>query len=226
VDDLRLKASALLRMGLTHIQKGEIATGMRRCEEVQALSPTPYDAAAVRGIRAYGLVREGQVAEGIAELKEVLDWYARSELRFTRYQFTLWLGEAYLKAGALDLARDVSAEVLAASGAIGYGHLEAIAHRLLGECLRPTDATAASQHLTVAVEALRRSGARNHLAKALVSQAALRRAQRDVSGARAALEESLAIFEEAGTLDEPRRVREALATLDADWSAGGRVDNL
>ncbi len=78
----------------------------------------------------------------------------------------------------------------------------------------------------MAVEALRRSGARNHLAKALVSQAALRRAQRDVSGARAALEESLAIFEEAGTLDEPRRVREALATLDADWSAGGRVDNL
>jgi class 3 adenylate cyclase/tetratricopeptide (TPR) repeat protein len=226
VDDLRLKASALLRMGLTHIQKGEIATGMRRCEEVQALSPTPYDAAAVRGIRAYGLVKEGQVAEGIAELKEVLDWYARSELRFTRYQFTLWLGEAYLKAGALDLARDVSEEVLAASGAIGYGHLEAIAHRLLGECLRPTDETAASQHLTVAVEALRRTGARNHLAKALVSQAALRRAQRDVSGARAALEESLAIFEEAGTLDEPRRVREALATLDADWSAGGRVDNL
>jgi class 3 adenylate cyclase/tetratricopeptide (TPR) repeat protein len=226
VDDLRLKASALLRMGLTHIQKGEIATGMRRCEEVQALSPTPYDAAAVRGIRAYGLIKEGRVAEAITELKEVLDWYVRSDLRFTRYQFTLWLGEAYLKAGALDLAQGVSEEVLAASGDVGYGHLEAIAHRLLGECLIPADTNAAAQHLTVAVESLRRSGARDHLGKALLSQAALRRAQRDVPGARAALEESLAIFEEIGTLDEPRRVREALAMLDAGRSAGGRVDNV
>jgi class 3 adenylate cyclase/tetratricopeptide (TPR) repeat protein len=225
VDDLRLKASALLRMGLTHIQKGEIVAGLRRCEEVQTLSPTPYDAAAVRGIRAYGLVRQGRLTEGIAELKDVLDWYARSDLRFTRYQFTLWLGEAYLNTGELDLARGVSEEVLAASKDIGYGHLEAIAHRLLGECLLTTDTDAAAQHLTFAVEALQRSGARNHLAKALVSLAALRRAQGDISAARAALEESLAMLEEDGTLDEPRRVREALAMLDADRSAGGHVDN-
>jgi len=223
VDDLRLKVSALLRMGLTHIQKGEVAAGLGRCAEAEALSPTPYDAAALRGVRAYGLMKGGQLAEAIAELKGTLDWYARSNLRFTRYQFMLWLGEAYLGAGMRELARSAAEEVLTASGAMGYQHLEALARRLLGECLLPVDPAAASPHLSAAIEAFRRSGARNHLAKALANQAALRHRQGDVPGARAALEESLAVFEEVGTLDEPRRVREALALLDTEIPPGEHV---
>src|SRR5882762_1406394 len=113
VDDLRLKVSALLRMGLTHIQQGEVAAGLRRCEEAQSLSPTPYDAAALRGIRAYGLIKQGHLVDGIAELKDVLDWYARSNLRFTRSQFMLWLGEAYLRKGDRELAKSVCEDVLA-----------------------------------------------------------------------------------------------------------------
>jgi class 3 adenylate cyclase/tetratricopeptide (TPR) repeat protein len=225
VDDLRLKVSALLRMGLTHIQKGEISAGLRRCEEAQALSPTPYDAAAVRGIRAYGLIKEGRLNEGIIELKDVLDWYARSNLRFTRYQFMLWLGEGYLAAGELELARNAAEEVRSASEETGYRHLEALARRLLGECLLPADPSAASAHISHAVEAFRQSGARNHLARALVTEAALRRRLGDIAGARSALDESLAIFEEVGTLDEPERVREALAMLDAGSTPDGHVDN-
>ena len=225
VDDLRLKVSALLRMGLTHIQKGEVSVGLRRCEEARSLSPTPYDAAALRGVRAYGLVKDGHLSEGIAELKDVLDWYARANLGFTRYQFTLWLGEAYLRTGELDLARSAVDEVRVASEEMGYRHLEAIARRLLGECLLRAGAPEASEHLTYAVEAFRRSGAQNHLAKALVSQAESLRRHGDTTRARAALEESLAIFEGVGALDEPRRVRDALAMLDAGSAAGGRVDN-
>jgi class 3 adenylate cyclase/tetratricopeptide (TPR) repeat protein len=223
VDDLRLKVSALLRMGLTHIQKGEVSIGLRRCEEAQALSPTPYDAAAVRGIRAYGLIKEGRLADGIGELKDVLDWYARSNLRFTRSQFTLWLGEGYLAAGERELARAAAEEVLSASAETGYRHLNALARRLLGESLRSTDPAAASEHIRQAVEAFRQSGARHHLAQALASDAAVRRRRGDRAGARAALEESLIIFEEIGTLDEPGRVREALAMLDGETLPDGHV---
>jgi tetratricopeptide (TPR) repeat protein len=225
VDDLRLKVSALLRMGLTHIQRGELDKGLGRCEEAQALSPTPYDAAAMRGIRAYGLVKEGRLTEGIADLEEVLAWYARSNLRFTRAQFTLWLAEAYRRGGDLAHARSVSEDVLAASQDVGYQLLEAIAHRLLGESLLGADAAAAARHLRRAMETFRRSGARNELAKALESEAALRRSRGDVAGARAALQESLAIFQAIGTLDEPGRLREVLAALDAETSASGREDN-
>jgi hypothetical protein len=87
------------------------------------------------------------------------------------------------------------------------------------------DTTAAAQHLADAVDALRRSGASNELAKALTSQAALRHAQGDISGARAALAEGRVIFEELGTLDEPKRVRDALAMLDVETSPDEHVDN-
>ncbi|HEU4439396.1 MAG TPA: hypothetical protein VFT36_09095, partial [Methylomirabilota bacterium] len=223
VDDLRLKVSALLRLGLTHIQRGEVAEGLRRCEEAQALSPTPYDAAALRGIRAYGLVMAGRVAEAIAELTDVLDWYARSNLHFTRYQFMLWLGEAHLRAGALEAARKTAEEVLTASAEMGYRHLEAVARRLLGESLLGVDPAAASRHLGDAIEAFRRSGARDHLARSLISQAALRHMRGEEARAIAALEEGLTIFREIGTLDEPARVGEALALLGAGSSAAGHV---
>lgn len=56
-------------------------------------------------------------------------------------------------------------------------------------------------------------GARNELGKALVAQAELSRANGDSAGARQLLERALAIFEKLGTLDEPARVRAALAAL-------------
>jgi class 3 adenylate cyclase/tetratricopeptide (TPR) repeat protein len=223
VDDLRLKVSALLRLGLTHMQKGEVTAGLGRCEEAQALSPTPYDRAALRGIRAHGLVLVGRLSEGIAELTDVLDWYARSNLHFTRYQFMLWLGEAYLRAGALEPARQTAEEVLTASAEMGYRHLEAVARRLLGESLLAVEPSMATRHLRDAVAAFRRSGARDQLARSLINQAALRHMRGDEAGAIAALEEGLTIFQEIGTLDEPARVREALAMLDSGSSAAGHV---
>jgi hypothetical protein len=51
----------------------------------------------------------------------------------------------------------------------------------------------------------------------------VRRRRGDRAGARAALEESLIIFEEIGTLDEPGRVREALAMLDVETFPDGHV---
>ncbi|HME97086.1 MAG TPA: AAA family ATPase [Methylomirabilota bacterium] len=223
VDDLRLKVSALLRLGLTHIQKGEVAEGLQRCEEAQALAPTPYDAAALRGIRAYGLAMVGRVAEAIAELTEVLDWYARSNLHFTRYQFMLLLGEAHLRGGALESARKAAEEVLVASAEMGYRHLEAIARRLLAESLLALDPPAAERHLRDAVEAFRRSGARSHLARSLIAQAALCHRRGEEARAIAALEEGVTIFREIGTLDHSARVRDALAMLDAGSAAAGHA---
>ena len=60
---------------------------------------------------------------------------------------------------------------------------------------------------------LQEVGARNEVAKVLVTQAALRRASGDETGARVLLERALALFEALGTLDEPLRARAALATL-------------
>jgi tetratricopeptide (TPR) repeat protein len=223
VDDLRLKVSALLRLGLTHIQRGNVAEGLKRCDEAQALSPTPYDGAALRGVRAHGLASIGRVAEAIAELTEVLDWYARSHLHFTRYQFTLWLGEAHLRAGALGMARTAAEEVLTASTEMGYRHLEVVARRLLAESLLTVDPPAAERHLRDAIEAFRLSGARNQLARSLITQAALHHMRGEEERAVTALEEGLSIFQEIGTLHQPARVRGALAMLGAGAPAAREI---
>ena len=211
VDDLRLKVSALVRMGSTHVQRGDTTACLERCREAQALSPTPYDAAAVRAIRAYGLVKQGQLAEGVSELEEVLAWYARSQLRFTRSQFSLWLADSHLRGGDAARARRLAEDVLVTSREVGYGQLEGVALRLLAECLLASDPPAAALHLDQALEILERTGARNEVAKTWVVKAALGRARGEVAEPRALVERALVRFEELGTLDEPARAR---ATLD------------
>ena len=91
--------------------------------------------------------------------------------------------------------------------------------------------TASASLMTEAVkgrtraEALRlfdRTGARNDFAKALVTQAALRRDAGDLPAARELLNQAHEIFVTLGTSGEPARVKAALAALDhAGRSPGG-----
>ena len=75
------------------------------------------------------------------------------------------------------------------------------------------DPATAVSHLDSATRIFDELGARNELARALATRAELQRAAGDIAGARQLLERALAIFEELGTLDEPRRVHAALDAL-------------
>jgi class 3 adenylate cyclase/tetratricopeptide (TPR) repeat protein len=214
VDDLRLKVVGLWRTGSTHILQGNPQTGLRLCEEALALSPTPYDAAMVKAVRGYGLVKAGETAHGTAELAEAVEWLGRSQLPYTRAVFALRLGDAYLRQGERVKARAIFEEVLVTSREGGYRYHEGRAGRLLGEVVAPEDPVAAAHLLEAAVRILEKVGARNELAQALVAQANLRQAAGDAAGARQLLERALALFEALGTLDEPSRVRAVLAALE------------
>jgi hypothetical protein len=61
---------------------------------------------------------------------------------------------------------------------------------------------------------LERAGARNDLAKAMLTRAALRQRVGDAAEARRLLERAAALFHELRTLDEPIRVEAAFAALD------------
>jgi hypothetical protein len=104
-------------------------------------------------------------------------------------------------------------EVLATSREGGYRYLEGVAGRLLGEVLASEDPAVAIGHLEAAARILEEVGARNQCAKVLVARAGLCQAAGDRAGARQLLERALALFKALGTLDEPPRVRTALAAL-------------
>ncbi|MGH9364607.1 MAG: ATP-binding protein, partial [Thermoanaerobaculia bacterium] len=90
VNDLRLKVAGWWRTGSTHVQRGDVDAGLRCCEEALALSPIPFDAANIKAVRGYGLVKAGKTEAGIAELTEALSWLDQSHLGYFRAFYGLW----------------------------------------------------------------------------------------------------------------------------------------
>jgi class 3 adenylate cyclase/tetratricopeptide (TPR) repeat protein len=213
-NDLRLKTVGWWRTALTNVERGDVENGLRCCEEALALSPIPFDLAMTRAVRGCGRIKAGDATGGMAELQEALEWLGRSHLSYQRARFALWLADGHLRGGEPSQARGVIEEVLGISHEFHYRRVEGEAERLLGESLIPDNPTTAADHLATAMGILEEVGARNELAKALAARGELHRATGDFATARKLLDGALRIFEELGTIDEPPRVRAALAALD------------
>jgi class 3 adenylate cyclase/tetratricopeptide (TPR) repeat protein len=214
LDDPRLKVVGLYRIGSAHIHQGDIERGLRCCDEALALNPLPYDVAMAKVFRGYGEIRAGRFDAGIAQLTEAIAWFDRSRLHHVRVAPALRLAEGYLCRGELGTARALIDDVLTTSGAKGYRYVEGLAHRLLAECLAQESPTVAAEHVDAAQQIFISTYARNDLAKALVTHAGLCQNNGDFAAARELLEEAAAIFGRLGTIDEPVRVKEALAALE------------
>jgi class 3 adenylate cyclase/tetratricopeptide (TPR) repeat protein len=214
LEDLRLKVVGLYRMGGTYIYRGDPHLGVQYCNNALELGPLPFDAVMAKGIRGYGDIRAGRVDSGISDLGDAVAWFERSRLRYPRLRFALPLAEGHLRRGNRAAARPLIEDLLEASRTMGYLHFEGAACWLMSEYLMPEDPAAAEPYIKTAMEILGRIGARNDLARAMVSRAALRQAAGDTVAARQLLHEGHAIFCTLGTLDEPARVEAALAALE------------
>jgi class 3 adenylate cyclase/tetratricopeptide (TPR) repeat protein len=214
LNDPRLVAVSWLRMGSAYIQRGDLKRGSECCNKALALAPPPYDAAMVRAARAYADIKSGSVENGIAGLSEVLAWSKHSNLSYTRLHQALWLAEGLLRRCELARARVVIEDVLNTSRTAGYIHFEGRALWLMGECLAREAVEVADEWVGAAIYIFEGVGARNDLAKAMVTRAAVRQRGGDRDGARRLLGQASAIFEALGTLDEPARVNAAVVALE------------
>jgi len=220
LNDVRLRVIGLWRMGAGYIYQGNLERGLQCCNEALELGPLPFDAAMAKGIRGYGEIKSGRVDAGIADLIESVAWLKSFRLRYTHAHYALRLAEGYLRRGDHAIARPLIENVLETSRQTGYPHFEGLASWLLGECDAPEAPASAEPYVVTAMEILGRIGARNDLARAIVTRAALRQANGDLTTARRLLDEADAIFQTLGTLDEPARVERARAALDRGASIG------
>ena len=211
--DLRLKAVGWARMGRAHIERGDIERGLQCCDEALALEPIPRDAAWARAVRGYGKIRAGRIDEGVAELSEALAWFENSRMRFTHIIGTVWLAEGHLRRGDRASPRPLIDYVLATSRATGYSQFEGRACWLMGQCLAAEAPASAEEYVETAMRIFEEIGARNDLARAMVTRAGLRRSAGDTVAARQLLFEAFAIFESLGAGDEQARVGQTLAAL-------------
>jgi class 3 adenylate cyclase/tetratricopeptide (TPR) repeat protein len=211
--DPRIKAVSWARIGAACVQQGDFDRGMRCFEEALAVAPTPRDAAWARAARGYGAIRAGCCAAGIAELAEALAWFASSRMRYSYLGFALWLAEGHLRGGNPAAARPLIEDVLTTSRRTGYLHYEGRASWLMGECLAAEAPAAAEDCIETALRIFAEVGARNDLARAMVSRAALRRQAGDIGTARDLLQQADAIFRALGTRDERHQVRALLLAV-------------
>src|SRR5262249_36321569 len=161
----------------TFVQQGIPAAGLRCCEEALALSPIPFDEAMVKVVRGYGLFKAGRVDEGTAALAEMLAWFDKSQLHFTRSSLAPFLAQASACGGHPAQARQWADEVLAASRDGGFRYLEWVAERLLGETADVPEV--AEAHLARAAAIAGEVGAENERARAMVARAEHWRARGD-----------------------------------------------
>jgi len=213
LQDLRLKVVGWTRLGLAHIQQGDVERGLACCNEALGLAPLPRDAAWARVILGYGKIKAGRLDEGIAELSEGLAWFESSHMQWTHVIGAVWLAEGYLRRGDRAGARPLIERVLATCRATGYLHYEGRACWLMGEYLADDAPAAAEDQVETAMRIFETVGARNDLAKALVTRAALRQRAGDFAAARQLLEAAKVIFHTLGTHGEFGRIDAALAGL-------------
>jgi len=214
LEDLRIKVVGLWRMGATYVYQGDAKPAVEYCDEALALGALPFDAAMAKAVRGYGKIKLGLVDAGIADLSESVSWFEKSRLRYTHARYSLLLAEGLLCRGDRAAARPLIENLLETSRALGYLHFEGTACWLMAECLAPEASASAEPYVEAAMKILERIGARNDLARAMVTRAALRQAAGDLAIAHDLLTQAGAIFHELGTLDGPARVEAARVALD------------
>ena len=223
LEDLRIKVVGLWRMGATCVYQGDCQQGLQYLDEALALGALPFDAAMAKAVRGYGKIKLGQVDSGIADLTESVAWFEKSRLRYTYLRYVLLLAEGYLRRGDRTNCRPLIEGLLVTSRTLGYLHFEATAYWLMAEYLIADAPDSAEPYVEKAMEILARIGARNDLARAMVTRAALRQTAGDLAAARALLDESRAIFQALGTLDGPARIEAAGARLDRGAPIGSCI---
>src|SRR5262249_61024971 len=114
----------------------------------------------------YGRIKQGDLEGGTADLEAAMEWFGRSNLRYTRSGLAPILAEGYRRQGRTAEAEAILEEVLKTARQSGYRYLEGVACRLLGTCRGPDDPQEGSRLLDEACRILQDIGARNHLANA------------------------------------------------------------
>jgi class 3 adenylate cyclase/tetratricopeptide (TPR) repeat protein len=215
LQDLRLKTVGWTRMGLAHIQQGNVERGLECCEEALALAPIPRDTTLARAVRGYGKIKSGELDDGITELREALAWFEKSHMQWTYVIGAIWLAEGCLRRADRAASRPLIEYVLQTSRTTGYRQYEGRACWLMAESLAAEAPASAEDYADNAIGIFEEIGARNDLAKAMVARAELHQGAGDAEAARPLLEQARAMFQALGTRGEFARIDAALAALDA-----------
>jgi len=180
-------------------------------------APTPGDRAWSMATLACATMRAGDLARSIAILEQTVRVLRDARFIWSEI-FAVRLGEAYWLAGQYGRATRTLHDVIGVAERCGMRLVLGAAHRLLAEVALSESAASgtrpgAAAHLERSIAILGEIGAQNELALTYACYGRLLAMDGQLDQARASLTDALELFEQLGTLEEPGRVREALAAL-------------
>jgi tetratricopeptide (TPR) repeat protein len=195
--------------------KGDLARAIEYGELSSQKAPTPADKAWAQRSLGWAWCRAGEPNKGIQMLVAVLPIFLKGDFMPGTIPAMCHLGEGHWLAGEDDKARETLEKGLEIADRCGAKYYAGFARRLLGELSLKTDQVQATTDFKKSIDILQEIKAENELALAYAGYGRLHKKQGEIAQAREYLIKALEIFERLGTLIEPDKVREELATLNA-----------
>jgi len=193
--------------------KGELDQAIEYGEMAVERASTPADNVLSLTSLAWARCRAGELEKSIEYLSEAVEAMATGQVVTTQISFMPALAEGYLLAGNYDGARQTAEKVLELAEPCEAKFYIGCAHLLLAEVALNTSLDEAPSHFEKAISIFQEIKAENDLALTYSGMGRYYKHQGDTGQAREYLTRALEIFERLGTLIEPDKVREELASL-------------
>jgi tetratricopeptide (TPR) repeat protein len=200
-------------LSFVYTLKNDLGQALEYGELAVQKAPTPGDNVYSQAYLAIVWCRMGERRRGVETLAQMVSMHRAVGFAWNELTFALYLGEGYGRAGEYAKATQTLRELLPVAERCGMRFLVGSAHRLLGELALHTNPAQAVPHFEQSIATLRAIHAENELALAYAGYGRWHAQQGDRAQAREYLTRALAVFERLGTLDEPTKVRQALAAL-------------
>jgi tetratricopeptide (TPR) repeat protein len=203
-------------ISLAYTWKCDIARAIEYAEMALQKAPTPADKVWAQTFFACALYKAGEAERAVDLLTPMIPAFQAAGNTFGVVYTSMMLGEAYLRAGEYDKAKETVEQGLKTAEEFGMKWDIGWANRLLGEVMLEVIPDQAPPHFEKAIEIFRKIKAENELALAYAGYGRFQKQKGDITQARDYLNRALEIFERLGTLIEPDKVRQELAELSAD----------
>jgi len=211
--DNSLVIFATWTLSTAYTWRGDLGRGVEYGELALQKAVTPADKAwAQRGL-GWALCRAGEADRGIELLTAALAIVRPSHHMPTEIPTTCILGAGYWLAGEDDKARQTLEEALEMADRCGARYYLGWAQRLLGEIALKTNQAQSVPHFEKSISIYQEIKAENELAKAYSGFGRFHKQIGNIEQSREYLTKALEIFERLGTLIEPDKVKEELASL-------------
>ena len=200
--------------------KGDAAQAIEHAQKAIAKAPTLGDKVFAQTYLGITLCRADRAREAADLLGSIVPLYEATQWIPGQVFARAYLGEAYLRLGELDDAKQTVQKGLELALRCGMKFYVGYLHRLLGEVAlkrnpKQLAEPLAAPHFEASISVLRDIKSENELALAYTGYGRLHKHQGRTAEARDYFARALEIFERLRTLMEPDKVRAELAALPA-----------